>query len=398
LEANVPRTIENTRDFNQTIISAPNTHAGPGPSAAVAQSMAQNDDDAAEGSGDAGQGQAEEAAGDEDEDEDPHAPPALLITTSLPSNNTTPHLVSANARSKPGERTRAFVDELLNIFPGAEYRPRSKAKGAGLGKISGWARGRGYGGMLVIGEDKKAPVSLTIVGLPHGPTAFFRLTSLSIGSEIYGHARPTPHTPELILNNFTTSLGHSIGGLLQSLFPRVPELAGRQVITAHNQRDFIFFRRHRYMFKSTDKTALQEIGPRFTIKLRSLKEGLPKGAGVWDGQVNFDGVPEETKDEEQAQEELDEAAEGSGAAAAQSATGMRKRKPETGRAAEEDKGLEFEWKVSTCAPSCCSKQKLTTRLLSRAWASLGAASTCDLLLCACRTWQRLYTILCDACI
>jgi len=165
------------------------------------------------------------------------------------------------------------------------------------------------------------------------------------------------------------------------------------VITAHNQRDFIFFRRHRYMFKSTDKTALQEIGPRFTIKLRSLKEGLPKGAGVWDGQVNFDGVPEETKDEEQAQEELDEAGEGSGAAAAQSATGTRKRKPETGRAAEEDKGLEFEWKVSTCTPSCCSKQKLTTRLLSRAWASLGATSTCDLLLCACRTWRRLYTIL-----
>ncbi len=29
--------------------------------------------------------------------------------------------------------------------------------------------------------------------------------------------------------------------------------------------------------------ALQEIGPRFTLKLHSLKESLPKGAGVWDG-------------------------------------------------------------------------------------------------------------------
>jgi len=30
-----------------------------------------------------------------------------------------------------------------------------------------------------------------------------------------------------------------------------------------------------YMFKSSEKAALQEIGPRFTLKLRSLKKGLP---------------------------------------------------------------------------------------------------------------------------
>jgi hypothetical protein len=31
----------------------------------------------------------------------------------------------------------------------------------------------------------------------------------------------------------------------------------------------------RYAFRSTEKVALQEIGPRFTLKLRSLKKGLP---------------------------------------------------------------------------------------------------------------------------
>ena len=30
-----------------------------------------------------------------------------------------------------------------------------------------------------------------------------------------------------------------------------------------------------YAFRSTEKVALQEIGPRFTLKLRSLKKGLP---------------------------------------------------------------------------------------------------------------------------
>ncbi len=32
LAANKTRTIENTRDFNPSIINAPNTHEGPGPS------------------------------------------------------------------------------------------------------------------------------------------------------------------------------------------------------------------------------------------------------------------------------------------------------------------------------------------------------------------------------
>lgn len=56
---------------------------------------------------------------------------------------------------------------------------------------------------------------------------------------------PTEHSPEVILNNFTTRLGHSIGRLLAALFPHDPQFVGRQVATFHNQRDFIFFRFHR---------------------------------------------------------------------------------------------------------------------------------------------------------
>lgn len=34
--------------------------------------------------------------------------------------------------------------------------------------------------------------------------------------------------------------------MIQSLFPQDPEFKGRRVVTFHNQRDFIFFRHHRY--------------------------------------------------------------------------------------------------------------------------------------------------------
>jgi ribosome production factor 1 len=79
--------------------------------------------------------------------------------------------------------------------------------------------------------------------------------------------------------------------MFQTLFPPLPDFEGRQVVTLHNQRDFLFFRRHRwdalllkqaevltslrYAFRSEEKVALQEIGPRFTLKLRSLRKNIP---------------------------------------------------------------------------------------------------------------------------
>jgi len=45
---------------------------------------------------------------------------------------------------------------------------------------------------------------------------------------IKGHGRPTSHRPELILNNFSTRLGHRLGRLLACLFPHDPQFKGRQ--------------------------------------------------------------------------------------------------------------------------------------------------------------------------
>ncbi|KAG8894690.1 hypothetical protein FRC01_012813 [Tulasnella sp. 417] len=200
---------------------------------------------------------------DPDSERDPSEPPKVLITTS-------PYATAP---------TWAFCDELVGVFPGAQFFKRRKksfrSAAPPLGTVAGWAVKRGYSSLMVVNEDHHKPNALTIVHLPSGPTAYFKLTSVELTREIYGHARASPHYPELVLNNFVTRLGHTVGRMFQTLFPPMPEFEGRQVVTLHNQRDFLFFRRHRYMFKSTDRTALQEIGPRFTLKLRSLKTGLP---------------------------------------------------------------------------------------------------------------------------
>merc|ERR1712193_16812 len=83
----------------------------------------------------------------------------------------------------------------------------------------------------------------------------------------------TDHRPEVILNNFTTRLGHSVARMLAVLFHYDPQFRGKRAVTFHNQRDYIFFRHHRYEFKNAEKIKLRELGPRFTLRLRSLQKG-----------------------------------------------------------------------------------------------------------------------------
>lgn len=64
-------------------------------------------------------------------------------------------------------------------------------------------------------------ISLLLIHLSNGPTAFFKLSSFQPGDSIPGHGKPTSHIPEVILNNFTTRLGRRLGRFLGSLFPHV---------------------------------------------------------------------------------------------------------------------------------------------------------------------------------
>ncbi|OSX63959.1 hypothetical protein POSPLADRAFT_1054591 [Postia placenta MAD-698-R-SB12] len=292
-EQNVPRTLDNTREFDPSFLTA-NSASSSSTTAQPEASSSSNVPDHGQAHPSEHQPQDESAADLANDSfasyfsgvADPTLPPKVLITTS----------------PKATRVTYDFCDELVNIFPGGEFIRRKKGKGFEMGRIAGWAAGRGYSHLAVVNEDMKKPNAVTIVYLPDGPTAYFKLTSIELSKKIRGHARPTEHFPELVLNGFVTRLGHSVGRLFQTLFPPMPEFQGRQVVTLHNQRDFLFFRRHRYAFRSTEKVALQEIGPRFTLKLRSLKKGLPavKNLGEPSKTLEFDTFEEGTEDVEMA--------------------------------------------------------------------------------------------------
>ncbi|XP_073002342.1 uncharacterized protein [Typha latifolia] len=207
-----------------------------------------------------------------------HVTPKILITTCR-FNST---------------RGPAFIEELLSVIPNAHYFKRGTYE---LKKIVEYANSKDFTSIIVVHTNRREPDALLIISLPDGPTAHFKLSRLVLRKDIKNHGNPTSHQPELVLNNFSTRLGHRIGRLIQSLFPQDPNFRGRRVVTFHNQRDFIFFRHHRYIFETKEKkdetkdksskeaksknlppqqkviARLQECGPRFTLKLISLQQG-----------------------------------------------------------------------------------------------------------------------------
>lgn len=173
----------------------------------------------------------------------------------------------------PCSKTRGFGKELAHIIPNslATTRHRSSVK-----NICASAIRENYTDVLILNENRKKVNGLLLIHLPDGPTAHFKVSNVKLTTDIKRKLSDfTKHRPEVILTNFTTRLGTSIGRMLGSIFHYDPQFRGRRAVTFHNQRDYIFFRHHRYEFdKNGKRVKLLELGPKFTLKLRSLQQGL----------------------------------------------------------------------------------------------------------------------------
>lgn len=382
LAKNIPRTLENTREFDSSSYLTANPESlrslhesrGRKRKAVVEEPVeeeeSEGDDEEDEDEGDeemededeAGPSSgkkrkaeasvdaddAENADTDANEVEENENDEAEADTATPPTQPTVavPRILLTTSPSAT-RATYGFLQELESVFPGSESYKRLKGRGFELGRIARWAAKRDFQAMIIVNEDHKKPNAITVINLPNGPTAYFKLTSIALSREIAGHARASPHSPELILNNFSTLLGHSVGRLFGSLFPPMPMFRGRQVVTLHNQRDFLFFRRHRYMFASTEKARLQEIGPRFTLKLRWLRKGLPSVLAA-DGVAPVGGNNDEVSEDEEAPEmqdgEDEDAKMMDGQAEASSEKMDKKNEKDEVEVPALDVEEEFEWK------------------------------------------------------
>lgn len=211
------------------------------------------------------------------------------------------------ASEHPGERTYAFMKEMCFTIPNCQF---FKRKTYSLKKIASFAANRRFTTMIVIQEKDEQPDSMFVISMPDGPTAYYKISGLRLGSEMKHSVPCNPdHKPEVITANFKTRLGLRVAKQLDSVFPPVGDDVGRRTVVFHNQRDFIFFRHYRYIFRNvsmkgeeenelqrkSQKTSnvldaelgesddseedeikppscqLKEIGPRMTLRLRSLQ-------------------------------------------------------------------------------------------------------------------------------
>lgn len=222
--------------------------------------------------------------------------------------------VMISTRPSPSGKLFLFIQDLIGWIPNSFYYPR---KSYSVKEICKFASNKRFTHLIVLSEkDKKCngmiishlgagkkikndedddednttTATATAIDNRAGPTAFFKISNFFPSNNVPGHGKNTNHIPELNLNGFGTRLGHRVGRLLGSLFPHNAQFRGRQVVTFHNQRDYIFARYHRYIFQEgkekneqqeeqqlTEKNKtiarLQELGPRFTMKMRWLQDG-----------------------------------------------------------------------------------------------------------------------------
>ena len=158
------------------------------------------------------------------------------------------------------------------VIPNCEFLLR---KGKTLSDVREFALKNAYTDVIIVMQRHKKPYGLTISHLPKGPTSFFHLSGIKLAQDIPNSVSMTTHNPELITKNFKSFVARRAARQLESLFVPNEEHAGRRVIVFQNQRDFIFFRHYRYVFINEGENAsLAEIGPRFTLKLRSIQKGF----------------------------------------------------------------------------------------------------------------------------
>ena len=172
---------------------------------------------------------------------------------------------------KPSNKLQEFMEDFMTLFTGIEYYKR---RNYDIKEIVEYAKNESFTSILILEERLRKPSGLWVIYLPEGPTTYFKLSSHKLIKNIVGHGRAADCCPELILNNFDTKLGHRMGRMFAALFPPKPEFKMRRLVTFHNQRDFIFIRHHRYIFnESGTKVKMQELGPRFTLKLKTVQHG-----------------------------------------------------------------------------------------------------------------------------
>ncbi|GAB6029181.1 snoRNA-binding rRNA-processing protein imp4 [Chamberlinius hualienensis] len=168
----------------------------------------------------------------------------------------------------PSSKLKQFVKELRLIFPNAQKMNRGNYE---TKQIIDACRAHDATDFVVVHEHRGVPTGLIICHLPYGPTARFTLSNAVMRHDIPDIGPMSEAYPHLIFDNFTSRVGQRVMNILKYLFP-VPKEDSKRIVTFSNSDDYISFRHHVYK-RVEREIELSEVGPRFEMKLFSIKQG-----------------------------------------------------------------------------------------------------------------------------
>ena len=224
----VPKTIDSMREYDETTV---------GKSTHIADSK-----DAIDNEDSIGEKPVEQIQEEAEEDEEVNWDIANDQFKEYFNKTYEPKVLITSA-DNPHSKTISFIKEMTRIVPNCTpfWRKNSSIK-----KMVKQAIANQYTDIIVVNEDNRIPNGMLVSHLPDGPTAHFKLSNVKVSKMIKRDFREiSVHRPEVILNGFTTRLGHTVARMLAALFHYEPQFHGKRAVTFHCQRDYIFFRHHR---------------------------------------------------------------------------------------------------------------------------------------------------------
>jgi len=180
-----------------------------------------------------------------------------------------PKIMISTSRD-PSSRLKQFAKEFRLLFPTAQRMNRGNY---GIEEMVSACKANNVTDFILLHEHRGEPNGLVICHLPYGPTAYFTLYNTVMRHEVPDMKTMSEEYPHLIFHNFKSRLGKRVTNILKYLFP-VPKEESRRVMTFANQEDFISFRHHSYRKVENGRDLeLNEIGPRFEMRLFLIRLG-----------------------------------------------------------------------------------------------------------------------------
>jgi U3 small nucleolar ribonucleoprotein protein IMP4 len=131
----------------------------------------------------------------------------------------------------------------------------------------------GFTDLIILHEHRGTPDGMIITHLPSGPTAYFALSGVVLRHDLRTELDTMPEEyPHLVFHGFETRIGDRVTDILKYLFP-VPKLEAKRVVSFVNKEDFVVFRHHVYSKEDYKTVVLEEVGPRFVMKLYQIVLG-----------------------------------------------------------------------------------------------------------------------------